>query len=387
MFAGLRQQKQQANADGDGSYRHGNRHFIELQAIIKNYQTPAGDFPALKGIDFAVDKGEFVAVIGKSGSGKSTLINMITGIDRPTSGRVLIGDTDLADLREGALAPWRGKNIGIVFQFFQLLPTIRIIDNVMLPMDFCDTYRGRARKERALHLLDQVGIAEHAYKLPSEVSGGQQQRVAIARALANDPLLLVADEPTGNLDSKTANEIFDLFEVLIDQGTTMIMVTHDQDLAKRVSRTIVLADGRIIDEYLADAFPLLHEDLLLYAMEKLETLHYAPGEAILQEGDAPEHFYLITKGHVEVLVKDLRGNDVTAAILGPGQYFGEIELLRGGSNRATLIASPAGEVELAALDGDVFAELLGENGEVRDRFTQIVEERLDENQANRTGDA
>ena len=257
MLAGLRQRNRSVEVAESGLYRHGNSHFIELQNIVKTYQTPAGDFPALKGIDFFVEEGEFVAVIGKSGSGKSTLINMLTGIDRPTSGRVLIGDTDLADLKEGALAEWRGHNIGIVFQFFQLLPTIRIVDNVMLPMDFCNTYRGRARKERALDLLDQVGIIEHAYKLPSEVSGGQQQRVAIARALANDPAMLVADEPTGNLDSKTANEIFDLFGRLVDQGKTLVMVTHDRDLAKRVTRTIVLADGEIVDEYLATAFPML----------------------------------------------------------------------------------------------------------------------------------
>ncbi len=232
-------------------------YLIDLHGVVKAYETPAGDFIALKGIDLQVARGEFVAVIGKSGSGKTTLVNMITGIDRPTSGTVHVGDTAVHTLKEGPMAEWRGRTIGIIFQFFQLLPMLTCIENVMLPMDFCNKYTARERRERALHLLDQVGLIEHAYKLPSEVSGGQQQRVAIARALANDPPILVADEPTGNLDSQTALSVIELFETLVDQGKTILMVTHDQDLARRGTRIVVISDGEIIDEHLAKASPVL----------------------------------------------------------------------------------------------------------------------------------
>lgn len=223
-------------------------HLIDLHNVVKTYHTPAGDFPALVGIDVKVDKGEFVSVVGKSGSGKSTLINMITGIDKPTSGSIYVGDQAIHNLAEGPMAEWRGRNVGVIFQFFQLLPMLSCLENIMLPMDFRNMYTQKERKERALDLLDQVEMVEHAYKLPSEVSGGQQQRVAIARALANDPPILTADEPTGNLDSKTADSIFRLFENLVDNGKTILMVTHDKELASRVNRTITLTDGKIVDE-------------------------------------------------------------------------------------------------------------------------------------------
>jgi putative ABC transport system ATP-binding protein len=229
-------------------YRHGNRYLIELRDLEKTYETAAGSFRALRSVDLNVDPGEFVAVVGKSGSGKSTLINMITGIDRPTDGEVLVGDTAVHKLSEGQIAVWRGKTIGIIFQFFQLLPTLTVLENVMLPMDFCDVIPNRDRKERALHLLDQVEMLDQADKLPSAISGGQQQRVAIARSLANDPPIVVADEPTGNLDSRTAESVFQLFEKLIDEGKTILMVTHDDDLAHRVTRTVTIADGAIISD-------------------------------------------------------------------------------------------------------------------------------------------
>ncbi len=216
--------------------------------MVKIYDTPAGKFYALRGVNLRVDTHEFVAVIGKSGSGKSTLINMITGIDRPTSGEVFVGDTAVHQLSESQMAVWRGKHVGVIFQFFQLLPTLTLVENVMLPMDFCHTYAPRERYERAMQLLAHVDMAQHAHKLPSAVSGGQQQRVAIARALANDPPVIVADEPTGNLDSKTANQVFDLFTRLVEAGKTILMVTHDQDLARRVTRAVLVADGEIKDE-------------------------------------------------------------------------------------------------------------------------------------------
>jgi putative ABC transport system ATP-binding protein len=232
----------------DSGRRNGNHQLIDLQQVMKAYQTEAGTFYALKSIDLQVDRGEFVAVVGKSGSGKSTLINMITGIDRPTSGQVLVGDTPVHTLNEGRMAVWRGRHIGVVFQFFQMLPTLTVIENVMLPMDFCNMYLMRERQERAMHLLEQVDIAEQAHKLPSAISGGEQQRAAIARALANDPSIIAADEPTGNLDSKTAGAIFQLFEKLVSEGKTIVMVTHDRELARQVTRTVTLADGQIVDE-------------------------------------------------------------------------------------------------------------------------------------------
>jgi len=184
-------------------------------------------------------------VVGPSGSGKSTLLNMITGIDRPTSGEVFVGDQAVHALSENRLARWRGRNAGFIFQFFQLLPTLTILENTMLPMDFCRVYRRHERKEQAMHLLEQVGIADQAHKLPSGLSGGEQQRAAIARALANDPPLVVADEPTGNLDTTTANEVFALFEELVSQGKTLMVVTHDRSLSARTERVIHLLDGRL----------------------------------------------------------------------------------------------------------------------------------------------
>lgn len=226
---------------------NGQQPLIRLNGLKKFYYSAAGEFPALKGIDLDIKSGEFISIVGKSGSGKTTLINMIAGIDRPTAGEIWIGDTAVHKLSEGQMAVWRGRNIGIVFQFFQLLPMLSLVENVMLPMDFGGMYNPRQRKERALHLLDLVGIADHAYKLPSAVSGGQQQRAAIARALANDPPLIVADEPTGNLDSKTAESVFVLFEELVSQGKTFVIVTHDTSIAKRVHWSVVISDGEIMN--------------------------------------------------------------------------------------------------------------------------------------------
>jgi putative ABC transport system ATP-binding protein len=221
---------------------------IDLQGITKVYNTDAGPFLALKDVDLKVYPGEFVAVVGKSGSGKSTLINVFTGIDHPTAGEAIVAQTRIRDLDEGQMAEWRGRHLGIVFQFFQLLPTLTIAENIMLPMDLCGMYPLEERHERALYLLDQVGMAGEADKFPAAVSGGHQQRAAIARALATDPPILVADEPTGNLDSRTADAVFRLFERLVTEGKTILMVTHDRELASRVQRTLTLADGEIVDE-------------------------------------------------------------------------------------------------------------------------------------------
>jgi putative ABC transport system ATP-binding protein len=222
-----------------------NPAIIELRQLIKGYHTPAGNMPALRGVDLTVAPGEFIAVVGKSGAGKSTLVNMITGIDRPDSGEILIAGTEVHHLSEDARARWRGLNLGVVFQFFQLLPSINLIKNVTIPMEFCGVYTPKQRRERALHILEAVGLAEHVHKRPSEISGGQQQRVAIARALANDPPVLVADEPTGNLDSRTSDEIMDLFAEMVAQGKTLLIVTHDKNVAERAARQVRISDGLI----------------------------------------------------------------------------------------------------------------------------------------------
>jgi putative ABC transport system ATP-binding protein len=218
---------------------------VQLTHIRKTYQTGGITFTALDIPSLTIAQGDFAAIVGKSGSGKSTLLNLIAGIDCPTQGEVSVGGKAIHNLDQEQIAIWRGNTLGVVFQFFQLLPTMTILENVMLPMDFCDRYPRAERKAQAMHLLERVGIAEQARKLPSSLSGGQQQRAAIARALANDPALLVADEPTGNLDSQTGDAIMELFVQLQKQGKTIIMVTHERDITRWVTTTIPLVDGRI----------------------------------------------------------------------------------------------------------------------------------------------
>jgi putative ABC transport system ATP-binding protein len=218
---------------------------IRVCDLVKVYNSSAGDFPALKRVNLEVFPGEFLGILGKSGAGKTTLVNMVTGVDHITSGEVWVNETPVHQLNENELALWRGRNLGIVYQSFHLMPSLTLVDNVMLPMDLSGTYQRRASTSRALELLRQVELEEHAFKLPSAISGGQQQRVAIARALANDPPILIADEPTGRLDSTTAETIFSIFLKLVAQGKTILMVTHDNGLARRVSRTLRMVDGEI----------------------------------------------------------------------------------------------------------------------------------------------
>src|SRR5512138_2904567 len=220
---------------------------IDMHGIVKTFKNAAGEFTVLKGIDLTINRGEFVSIVGKSGSGKSTLLNMITGIDHPTSGQVVIGGTDIySSVTESQRSKWRGRNLGIVFQFFQLLPMLTLLENVMLSMDFADMYDFDERPVRAMEMLKLVGLETFANKLPLLVSTGQQQLAAIARALACDPPLLVADEPTGNLDSRSANTIVDLFEELARGGKTVVMVTHDPSLTSRTTRNLTIADGKLV---------------------------------------------------------------------------------------------------------------------------------------------
>ncbi len=348
------------------------KRLIDLRSVVKTFETDAGDFTALKGIDLIIDRGEFVAVIGKSGSGKSTLINMITGIDRQTEGEIYVGGTAVHLMDEGSMAQWRGRTIGIVFQFFQLLPTLTVIENVMLPMDFCNMYTGREREERAMALLELMEVAEHADKLPTEISGGEQQRVAIARALANDPPILVADEPTGNLDSRTAEHIFRLFETLAAEGKTVLMVTHDDDLAKRVDRTMIIADGQLVNEWLIRALPTLSQDLMLHATRQIQTSVHAAGQPIVLQDAEPDSFFIITRGEVNVYLRHPEGREIYVETLKPGQYFGEMALRSGGGRTATVRAWRKGEVEVAVLDKAAFQDLMGNSVATRDEIDREI---------------
>ena len=358
---------------------NGKPAIIDLRDVNKYYKTAVGEFHALNSINLQINAGEFVSVIGKSGSGKSTLLNMITGIDRPTSGEVSVNGTAVHELNENRMARWRGKNLGIVFQFFQLLPTISIIENIMLPMDFCRTYPFREREKRALALLELVELAEHAYKLPTAISGGQQQRVAIARALANDPPIVIADEPTGNLDSKTADSVFELFNNLVSQGKTIIVVTHDSALAKRTHRTALIADGEIVNEYVAKAMPTLTREQMLQATRMAKPHHYKPGTMILTEGTNADAFYIVTRGTVEVILPRARQSDVVVLQLGPGKVLGEMAFFHERKRRASVRAAESGPAELLSISYDDLDELLKESEATREALHKMADRHEEQN--------
>jgi ABC-type lipoprotein export system ATPase subunit len=352
---------------------------VDLKKVVKTYKNAAGEFQALKGIDLTLYQGEFVSIIGKSGSGKSTLLNMVTGIDFPTSGLVHVNDMDIYSLNESQRSLWRGKNLGIVFQFFQLLPMLTLLENVMLPMDYINYLSFDDRPKRAMELLDMVGLSKFANKLPVAVSTGQQQSAAIARALATDPPLIVADEPTGNLDSRSTNNIIQLFEQLVKEGRTIAMVTHDPSLTSRTSRNIVIADGLLINESIVRAFPLLTHKKMLEVTNLLEFATFEPGETIIKNGVHIDTFFLIQSGTVEVVLQGSKKEDITIARLTPGQFFGEIELIRGGKTIANVRAGPEGPVELALLPGTKFNDLLQQSPLTREALSQIVQDRIQEN--------
>jgi ABC-type lipoprotein export system ATPase subunit len=352
---------------------------IELRDLHKYYTSAAGDYHALKGIEMHIKAGEFVSIIGKSGSGKSTLLNMIAGIDRPTTGEVWVNGSALHQLDENQMAIWRGSNLGIIFQFFQLLPALNLLQNVILPMDLAGKFTPRERRARAEHLLDLVGLHDHQHKLPSMISGGQQQRAAMARALANDPPILIADEPTGNLDSKTAETVFSLFNDLVAQGKTVIIVTHDSGLAKRAHRTALITDGEIVNEYVAKALPSLTPDQLLAATHFVKPHHYEPGTMILMEGGQNDTFFVVSAGIVEVVLPRPNQSDVIALQLGPGKYFGEMEFFHDHKNKASIRASESGPVETLAIPYDQLKELLGQSEVAREALHQAAHRHAQEN--------
>ncbi len=352
---------------------------IDLRGVNKYYKTAVGDYHALKDVDLQINAGEFVSIIGKSGSGKSTLLNMITGIDRPTDGEVFVNNTAVHGLNENKMARWRGLNLGVVFQFFQLLPTISVIENIMLPMDFCRTYPMREREKRAMQLLELVDLADHAYKLPTALSGGQQQRVAIARALANDPPVIIADEPTGNLDSKTAEDVFTLFNDLVAQGKTIIIVTHDSALAKRTHRTALITDGEIVNEYVAQAMPTLTQEQLLWATRNAKAQTYEAGAMIFAEGTNADAFYIVSKGTVEIVLPRPNQSDVVALQLGPGKFFGEMAFFHAHKRSASVRASESNAVEVLRLGYDQLSELLNQSEVTRDALHQMADKHEEEN--------
>lgn len=282
-----------AHANGDQPV------LIELDHVVKTFKNAAGEFFALKGIDAVFYQGQFVSVVGRSGSGKSTLLNMITGIDHPTSGEVRVGNTLLYRLDESRMSVWRGKQMGIVFQFFQLLPMLTLLENVMLPMDFADLYPPAEREPRAMGLLKMVGLEGLEYKYPAAVSGGQQQTAAVARALANDPPILVADEPTGNLDTRTAERVLEIFEEQVALSKTVVMVTHDNSLAEHAFRKLVISDGELVNESFSRAFPQMRHGTLLRLSHAAKLCHFAPGETLLDPGSPA--LVLIVAGEADVV--------------------------------------------------------------------------------------
>lgn len=355
---------------------------IDLRKVVKKFKNAAGEFTVLKGIDLQIARGEFVSIVGKSGSGKSTLLNMVTGIDHPTSGQVLVNDQDLyTAMNESQRSLWRGKNLGIVFQFFQLLPMLSLVENVMLPMDYAGLYDFDERPKRAMRLLEMVGLEKQAAKLPLSVSTGQQQLAAIARALATDPPLLVADEPTGNLDSRSSDTIIALFDHLVAEGKTVVMVTHDPSLTERTTRNIIISDGQLIDDAVALALPLLNHRQMLEVTQKVERRVYQANQPILRRDDHVDQLFIIARGDVEIVLQGKNREDVVVARMNPGEFFGEVELLRGGKSIASVRAAPEGPVELLALNRDDFQKLIVESPLTAEALGRIVQNRLQENKS------
>ncbi len=351
---------------------------VSLKQVVKTYVNAAGSFTALKGVDLEIEYGQFVAIVGKSGSGKSTLLNMLTGIDHPTSGYVEMGGEDIYSLSESKRALWRGKNVGIVFQFFQLLPTLTLLENTILPMDYCNIYPYNERPKRAMQLLKMVGLEEHIHDLPANVSNGQQQAAAIARAIATDPSIIVADEPTGNLDSRSADVVIRVFQELADLGKTILLVTHDSSLTSRVNRTVIISDGEIIEPIVASTLPSLDHPQMLHATHKVKKRVYEPGEIIIRQGEAVDYFYMVGEGAVEIV-----GDDETAvSSLTTHQFFGEVELMGQGTAVATVRAGHV-PTEVALLPKEEFFKIMADSPDASAHILQVAKERRAENQARR----
>jgi ABC-type lipoprotein export system ATPase subunit len=351
---------------------------VVLRDVDKVYVNAAGEFVALKSVNMQLNYGQFISIVGKSGSGKSTLLNMITGIDHPTAGEVIIGNEHIYEMNKSQRALWRGKNMGVVFQFFQLLPTLTLLENTILPMDYTKTYPFNERLDRGMELLKMVGLEEQAYKLPAAVSSGQQQSAAIARALATDPAIILADEPTGNLDSRSAENVLNIFERLASQGKTILIVTHDPSITRRTDQTVILSDGEIIDQTVALALPYLSHPDMLAATHQAKKQQFAPKTTILRQGESVENFYMIVSGEVDIMADDDQANEMRLACLGPGQFFGEVELTQGGHSIASVQAARRG-AEVALLPKDIFNNLIAGSSLTHKAIQDVAASRLAEN--------
>ncbi len=351
---------------------------VVLRDVDKVYVNAAGEFVALKSVNMQLDYGQFISIVGKSGSGKSTLLNMITGIDHPTAGEVIVGNQHIYEMDKSKRALWRGKNMGVVFQFFQLLPTLTLLENTILPMDYTKTYPFNERSDRGMELLKLVGLEEQAHKLPAAVSSGQQQSAAIARALATDPAIILADEPTGNLDSRSAENVLNIFQRLASQGKTVLIVTHDPSITRRTDQTIILSDGEIIDQTVAIALPYLSHPDMLAATHQAKRQKFEPRKTILRQGEPVENFYMIVSGEVDIMADYDKTSEMRLACLGPGQFFGEVELTQGGQSIASVRAARRG-AEVALLPKDVFIDLIAGSPSTRNAIQETATTRLAEN--------
>jgi putative ABC transport system ATP-binding protein len=327
---------------------------IRMHDIVKTYKTPAGDFQALKNVSADFHPGQFVSIIGKSGSGKSTLLNMLTGIDRPNSGTIQIGNIHLQNLSESEFSMWRGKNLGIVFQFFQLLPMLSLLENTILPMDFCNMYQPAERLKRASDLLALVGLENYLHKPPAAVSSGQEQCAAIARALANDPPIIVADEPTGNLDSRTADLVLGIIDELVARGKTILVVTHDETVASRASRIMVICDGELVNENISNTYPGLSHRTMLLLSHRMKTAVFPAGSELPLNGPNHPACLIVTEGQLEVSSADSNHRQIVAT----GENLSRFDQIISGSNQPILKAAGTSPFEILYLNDHDLDECL-----------------------------
>jgi putative ABC transport system ATP-binding protein len=347
-----------------------NKPLIRLDGISKTYKNAAGSFTALSDINLNFYKGEFIGVIGKSGSGKSTLVNMITGIDRPTKGKVWVESEDIHAMKEGKQARWRGLNMGVVFQFFQLLPMLSLVENVLLPMDFCEKYDPKDRYDRAMELLSMVDLLDVAHKLPGSVSGGQQQSAAIARALANDPPIIVADEPTGNLDANTASSVYDKFKSLAKEGRTIIMITHDPEIEPHLSRKVLISDGEVIDPLLTRALPWLPHPSLRRLTHTITQRKYQGGERVDITGELADQFIIVDEGEIRLSFK------AQAVTLSKGNYFAGRELIPDENLRHAQVKAIIDQTTIATLPWEALARELDTITDGKQKIKQAINSQL-----------
>jgi ABC-type lipoprotein export system ATPase subunit len=349
---------------------------VRLERVVRGFDTPAGRETALKGVDFEAVPGELTVVVGKSGSGKSVLFHLIAGLDRPTAGSIKAGGTRLEELTPAELTRWRRRTVGILLQDQQLIAGLNVLQNMQLALELADVIATKDRADRARESLAQVGMLNYESAAVASLSVGQRRRAALAQALANDPALVLADEPTQGLDPVRAAAVFRLFHRLAEAGKTVIMATHDFELASRGGRAVVLSDGEIVNQHVTEAFATLDLVQLSAAAERLQPRRYAPGQVIVRQGERADRFFIIARGQAEVLIEIPDGAPVLVNTLGPGQYFGEVALVRGTRRTATVRASDETGLDVLALGKDVFSQLLDQSEPTRERIDSVIRERI-----------